>query len=645
MSMRTVVSSKGEDMEFSLKKRILLPTIVLIFVVTGISCYIDYHLFSKSLIEKITGELSAVTRSKTELIDTWAADMKAMMLVAASQAIYEKALKEQPGEARGEANRDLTHQVKLCSWLSYINLIDDKGVVIASSVPGSVGKIKVPDREYFKRAMNGEANISTIFVARTTGKPAFAIAVPIKSGDKIIGVLSGVPDLATFDRKFIDSAKLLGSGYLAVSDSTGVVFASPDQSVAMKLNLKEHAFGRKILEQKEGVLTYDFQGKKRMAFFGQSEITNWKIMAFVPYKEVMKDANRLAYIETAMLIASLLAIGLVLFLIVNSIVSTINRVSRGLEDGIKDLAVSASQLSDAGQGLAEGASEQAAAIEETSSSLEQMASMTKQNAENSNQANSLMGKTREIVEGANKSMARLTLSMEEISSASEQTFKIIKTIDEIAFQTNLLALNAAVEAARAGEAGAGFAVVADEVRSLAMRAADAAKNTSSLIEQTVKKIRDGAQIVQKTNAEFSEVEASASKMGELVGEISAATDEQAQGISQINKAVAEMDKVVQRNAANAEESASVSEHMSGQARQLKELAGDLSALVRGAKRSGDAVPHPGNEKARKSVPAGRAHHEGNDKTSAQPKTRKAPSHPHKRGREQVIPFDEDISEF
>ncbi len=598
-------------MEFSLKKKILLPAIVLIFIVTGISNYIDYHLFSKSLIEKITGELSAVTRSKTELIDTWAADMKAMILITASQAIYEKALKEQSGETRVEASHDLAHEVKLCSWFSYINLFDARGEAIASSLPGVVGKVKVPDREYFKRAMKGEANISTTFIARTTGKAAFAIAVPITSGGKVIGVLSGVPDLATFDRKFIDPARILGSGYVAVSDSTGVVFAHPDHSVAMKLNLKEQEFGRKILEEKEGVLTYDFQGQKHMAFFGQSGLTNWKIMAIVPYKEVMKDANRLAYIETAMLIAGLLAIGLVLYLIVNSIVSTINRVTRGLENGIKGLAVSASQVSGASQGLAEGASEQAAAIEETSSSLEQMASMTKQNADNSNQANSLMGKTRQVVGEANKSMARLTVSMEEISNASEQTFKIIKTIDEIAFQTNLLALNAAVEAARAGEAGAGFAVVADEVRSLAMRAADAAKNTSSLIEQTVKKIRDGAQIVQKTNAEFSEVEASANKMGELVGEISAATDEQAQGISQINKAVAEMDKVVQRNAGNAEESASVSEHMSAQAGQLKELAGDLSALVGGARRSADALPRLGNKgvkKARKSVPAGRALH-------------------------------------
>jgi methyl-accepting chemotaxis protein len=179
-------------------------------------------------------------------------------------------------------------------------------------------------------------------------------------------------------------------------------------------------------------------------------------------------------------------------------------------------------------------------------------------------------------------MQSLTGSMKEIIAASEETSKIIKTIDEIAFQTNLLALNAAVEAARAGEAGAGFAVVAEEVRNLAMRAADAAKNTSVLIEGTVKKIKDGSNLVIKTNEAFAEVAISASKVGELVGEIAAASQEQAQGIDQINKAVAEMDKVTQQTAANAEESASASEEMNAQAEQMKHISSTLLNIIGGS---------------------------------------------------------------
>ncbi|HMK65117.1 MAG TPA: methyl-accepting chemotaxis protein, partial [Thermodesulfobacteriota bacterium] len=167
----------------------------------------------------------------------------------------------------------------------------------------------------------------------------------------------------------------------------------------------------------------------------------------------------------------------------------------------------------------------------------------------------------------------------EISAASEETGKIVKTIDEIAFQTNLLALNAAVEAARAGEAGAGFAVVADEVRNLALRAADAAKNTSNLIEGTVKKIRTGSDVVQQTNQTFEKVAKSSKKVAELVGEIATASNEQAQGIEQINKAMSEMDRVVQRNAASAEESASASEEMTAQAEQMKEYVKELIAVL------------------------------------------------------------------
>ncbi len=248
----------------------------------------------------------------------------------------------------------------------------------------------------------------------------------------------------------------------------------------------------------------------------------------------------------------------------------------------------ASAIRESSMQLAEGASEQAATLEETSSALEEMSSMTKQNAENADLADNLTKEANEIIGRADDSMSRLTASMEEISKTSEETSKIIKTIDEIAFQTNLLALNAAVEAARAGEAGAGFAVVADEVRNLAMRAAEAAKNTAELIEGTVDKIQIGSESVIGTNEEYSKIAQTSKKVNELVGEIAAASKEQSQGIEQVNIAVAEMDKVVQQNAANAEESASASEEMNAGAEQMKAMVEELVTLVGGsAKGSGD----------------------------------------------------------
>jgi methyl-accepting chemotaxis protein len=281
--------------------------------------------------------------------------------------------------------------------------------------------------------------------------------------------------------------------------------------------------------------------------------------------------------------ATLLVVILGGFFLIRSVVRPINRMVNDLNTSADLLASASGQVSSTSQHLADGASQQAAALEETTSSLEEMGAMTKNNAENSKESDKLMKEARQVVTRANDSMAALTIAMQEVSTASEETSKIIKTIDGIAFQTNLLALNAAVEAARAGEAGAGFAVVADEVRNLAMRAADAARNTAGLIEGTVKKVKDGADIVTKTNEAFSEVAHRTAKVGELVGEIAAASQQQAEGIEQVNKAVTDMDRIVQNTAANAEESASTSEEMNAQAQQMKGFVKELVVLVGGMK--------------------------------------------------------------
>jgi methyl-accepting chemotaxis protein len=206
--------------------------------------------------------------------------------------------------------------------------------------------------------------------------------------------------------------------------------------------------------------------------------------------------------------------------------------------------------------LSDSASRQAASLEETSSSIEEMTSMIKNSAQNAAQTNQLMSASQDVIRNADSSVTQLNDSMKEITTASEQTQKIVKTIDEITFQTNLLALNAAVEAARAGEAGAGFAVVADEVRNLAMRAAEAARNSSGMMQDIVTKVRNGEKLVTVTYNAFRQVTDSSEKVMHFMGDIATATDEQSQGIEQINRAVLEMNQVTQENAASAEELAS-----------------------------------------------------------------------------------------
>jgi len=331
-----------------------------------------------------------------------------------------------------------------------------------------------------------------------------------------------------------------------------------------------------------------------------------------------------------LIIALIVGVG-VAFFITKSITGPVNRIIAGLNEGSDQVASASSQVSSSSQSMAEGASQQAASIEETSSSMEEMSSMTKKNAENASHADGLMKETNKVVITANESMGHLTKSMEDISKASEETSKIIKTIDEIAFQTNLLALNAAVEAARAGEAGAGFAVVADEVRNLAMRAADAAKNTAALIEGTVKKVNDGSELVSSTNDAFSKVADSSVKVGDIVSEITEASKEQSNGIEQVNIAITEMDKVVQQNAANAEESASASEEMNAQAEQLKDYVSELVMLVTGKANQGNTFQGRNQIKTIASKP--KTARAGKNKMLAHGSKEVRP--------DQVIPFDDD----
>jgi methyl-accepting chemotaxis protein len=297
-----------------------------------------------------------------------------------------------------------------------------------------------------------------------------------------------------------------------------------------------------------------------------------------------KMEAKMTQAKTLMIAGALAAVILGLtaaFFIIRSITKPIRKVIEGLLEDAEKVSASSIQVSSASQSLAEGASEQASGLEETSASMEEMSSMTKQNADHARQAKIMMGEVQGIVKKVNTHMDQMGQAITEITRTSEETGKIIKTIDEIAFQTNLLALNAAVEAARAGEAGAGFAVVADEVRNLAMRAAEAAKNTSNLIENTITAIKKGNELTVATRDAFQENTIVAGKISNLIDEIASASEEQSQGINQVSQAVGEMDRIVQQNAAAAEESAAASEELNVQAAQMKDMVDDLVALVEG----------------------------------------------------------------
>jgi len=275
-----------------------------------------------------------------------------------------------------------------------------------------------------------------------------------------------------------------------------------------------------------------------------------------------------------------IVMGLVFAVVMTRMITKpIHLVIEGLNSGADQVTAASTEVATSSQSLAEGASEQAAAIQETSASLEELSSMTRRNADNATQTRAMMKEAKEVVEKASSELNQMIIAVEDIAKTSEQIEKIIKTIDEIAFQTNLLALNAAVEAARAGEAGAGFSVVAEEVRNLAIRAAEAAKSTNTLIVNSIKSVKRGNELTSSTQDAFTANKDISMKIANLIDEIDTASQEQAKGIEQINKAVVEMDTVVQRNASSAQEAAAASEELNAQAAETKNHVQNLMTVI------------------------------------------------------------------
>ncbi len=370
------------------------------------------------------------------------------------------------------------------------------------------------------------------------------------------------------------------------------------------------------------------------------EITLGELRLFYTYRYLHQALQHLVL----SLAVQILVIGLLIILALSiffryRVIGPMAKVIAGLSESHALVLASSDNIASHSQALAESASEQASALEESSSSLEEMASMTGNNSDRAVQANSLMKETRGVVQEASRTVSELTASMSDISRAGEETQKIVKTIDEIAFQTNLLALNAAVEAARAGEAGAGFAVVADEVRNLALRATDAAKNTAQLIAGTVNNLKQGSAYVTRTHEAFERVADSSARVSDLIEEIAQASREQTQGIDELNSAVSEIDKLTQHHVAGSEESASAAHEIHAQAENLKRYIEELAQML------GRGVSSGGSHEERKDVDIFEERPARRSKEPVRKKRTEITRHEVRP--DQVIPFDDenDFSDF
>lgn len=460
--------------------------------------------------------------------------------------------------------------------------------------------------------LRGERFLGRAFVVNAWFVTAYE---PIRNqAGAIIGMLfTGVPEQSAKSlREKILATRIGKTGCVFVLDSKGTYVFSPGgtqdgDSVWEAKDSEGRLFIQDIVKKgvalnpgDAGWLRYGWKAKEtespktRHACFAYFAPWDWVICTAADEEELqtavlsIRAANRRSVFLIALTFALCVVGAVVLWTwLSRSITRPIHMIASVLAQGAEQTRVAAAQVSGASQTLAEGSTTQASSLEETSSSLDEMASMTQRNAENAHKLKHLGSQARQAGDIGVRNMTAMTAAISEIKASSNEVYKIIKSIDEIAFQTNLLALNAAVEAARAGEAGLGFAVVADEVRSLAHRAAVAARETASRITLAVQKSTDGSEIGRQVAHNFDEIVTRAREVDDLAGEVALACRDQSQGIAQLNQAVGQIDKITQTNAAGAEQTATSAVDLNLQADKLKQAVTELLGLV-----GGTATPTP-----------------------------------------------------
>jgi methyl-accepting chemotaxis protein len=480
------------------------------------------------------------------------------------------------------ALRMFTEYIKKFPAIRRILLLDPEGHEKFTTLKDKADPGKESASPWFQKALGSrEICLSEMFVSKEVNEPILIMAKAIYGSidrNKAVAVIAaelwGKQVTASFE-----NVQFGNDSYAFILNQEGYVIAYPDKRKLFQLNLSSTDFGKEILTKKKGTIEYTWEGKSRVASFHEYPPMQWVIVTSALKENILSSikATKNQFIMMGIVIAAIALITAILMSL--QIIRPIHRVVKGLTEGVDQVSSASDQISQASQHVAQGTSQQASGIEEVSSSLEQIASITKQNSDNAQQVKVVMNEASQIIQRVQYHMSHMGQAIADITALSEETGKIVKTIDEIAFQTNLLALNAAVEAARAGAAGAGFSVVANEVRNLAMKASEAAKNTGHLIENTIKAVKKGNELAQSTQEAFKENIDIAVKHTRLIDEIAVASKEQAQGIEQVSTAVLQMNQVTQTNAASAEESASASEELNAQFEQVNSMIQELLAII------------------------------------------------------------------
>lgn len=555
----------------------------------GITAFIAIRTSTRAVRAQIRTELVKVARLSQDHVSSWLQENKQTVKTWGEVPDFHAlgAIKKNPQTA----NRLLATYKGLNKYFDSIILVDNNGEVIASDAPGNIGRYNVSDRDYFKKTLQQGSVVSEAFKSRISGKPVFAVTTKI-TGDSGTGMIIAIVNLSKFANKYINPITIGKTGYAYIIEKNGLVIVHPDKSLILKTNVNDLDFGKDLFNGEGGVFSYKWEGQEKQVAYHRVPETGWVLAAGATLDELLAPVRSMTRSIIFVGLFTLIVIGIIIFFVARSITQPIQNIIVDLQRGSEEVTSASGQVSSSSQQLAEGASEQAASMEETSSSLEEISSMTHQNADNTHEVDRMfkeeMAPNFEVMQ---QQVTNTQKALAKAVDASDETAKIIKTIDDIAFQTNLLALNAAVEAARAGEAGKGFAVVAEEVRNLAQRAAEAAKQTSELIENSNQQIRNSTQFSNKLSEAMKTNMGLSENITSLVAEVSVYTDEQAQGVKEVNTAVSQIDQVTQTIASNAEEAAAASEELNAQAESLLNAVERLQVVVDGDRSQGNVLPH------------------------------------------------------